>query len=51
MPVGSLEDLDVEEIAVRLNTTKGYVHKMFSHDYRALRRISIDGFGFSGTDL
>jgi RNA polymerase sigma factor (sigma-70 family) len=45
------EDLDVEEIAVRLNTTEGYVYKMSSHDYRKLRRISIDGFGFSGTDL
>jgi RNA polymerase sigma factor (sigma-70 family) len=45
------EDLDVEEVAVQLNTTTGYVYKMFSHDYRALRRISIGGFGFSGTDL
>jgi len=45
------EDLDVEEIAVRLNTTEGYVYKMFSHDYPKLRGISIDDFGFSGTDL
>jgi RNA polymerase sigma factor (sigma-70 family) len=45
------EELAVEEIAVRLNTTEGYVRKMFSHDYRKLRRISIDGFGYSGTDL
>jgi RNA polymerase sigma factor (sigma-70 family) len=44
------EDLDVEEIAVRLNTTEGYVYKMFSHDYRELRRI-LDDFGSSGTDL
>jgi RNA polymerase sigma factor (sigma-70 family) len=44
------EDLDVEEIAVRLNTTEGYVSKMFSHDYRELRRI-LDDFGSSGTDL
>src|SRR6266566_3383896 len=45
------EDLDVEEVAVRLNTTEGYVYKMFSHDYPKLRGISIDDFGFSGTDL
>jgi DNA-directed RNA polymerase specialized sigma24 family protein len=45
------EELDVEEIAVRLNTTEGYVYKMFSHDYPKLRGISIDDFGFSGTDL
>jgi len=45
------EDLDVEEIAVRLNTTEGYVYKMFTHDYPKLRGISIDDFGFSGTDL
>ena len=45
------EDLDVEEAAVRLNTTEGYVYKMFSHDYPKLRGISIDDFGFSGTDL
>jgi|SRR5882724_9258843 len=45
------EDLDVEEIAVRLNTTEGYFRKMLSHDYRELRRIGLDDFGFSGTDL
>ena len=45
------EELEVEEIAEKLNTSKDYVYQMFSHDYPELRRISIDDFGLSGTDL
>lgn len=45
------QDLETEEIAAQLNTTTDYVYQLFSHDYRELRRISIDDFGVSGTDL
>ncbi len=42
---------DAKEIAVRLGTTPGYVDKLISHDYPRLRKIGIDKFGVSGTDL
>jgi DNA-directed RNA polymerase specialized sigma24 family protein len=45
------EDLDTEEVAKRLKTTKGYLYQLLSHDYAELRRIGIDQFGISGTDL
>jgi hypothetical protein len=45
------EDLDAEEVARQLKTTKAYVYQLLSHDYAELRRISIDQFGISGTDL
>ena len=45
------EDLDAEEVARQLKTTKAYVYQLLSHHYAELRRISIDQFGISGTDL
>jgi DNA-directed RNA polymerase specialized sigma24 family protein len=45
------DDLDTEEVARRLDTTKAYLYQLLSHDYAELRRICIDQFGISGTDL
>jgi len=45
------EDIDTAAIAERLHTTQAYVYQLFSHDYPELRRIAMDDFGISGTDL
>jgi DNA-directed RNA polymerase specialized sigma24 family protein len=43
--------MDSEHIAERLQTTLAYLYQLFSHDYRELRRICLEDFGISGTDL
>ena len=45
------EGIETAAIAQRLQTTVAYVHQLFSHDYPELRRIALDDFGLSGTDL
>jgi len=45
------EGVDSEKIAEYLHTTLAYVHQLFSHDYPELRRIALEDFGISGTDL
>jgi RNA polymerase sigma factor (sigma-70 family) len=45
------EQMDIRAIAERLQTTVAYVHQLYSHDYREMRRIGLEDFGVSGTDL
>ena len=45
------EGMDSKAIAERLHTTLAYVYQLFSHDYPELRRIGMEDFGISGTDL
>ena len=45
------EGKDSRVIAERLDTTVAYVYQLFSHDYRELRRIGMEDFDTSGTDL
>ena len=45
------ERMDTRAIAERLGTTVAYVYQLFSHDYPELRRIGMEDFGISGTDL
>ncbi len=45
------EDMDPSEIAMRQGTTTAYVYRLFSDDYPEIRRICIEDFGMSGTDL
>jgi DNA-directed RNA polymerase specialized sigma24 family protein len=45
------EDMDSARIADRLQTTVAYVYQLFSHDYPELKRIALEDFGISGTDL
>jgi len=42
---------DSEEVAAKVDLTIGSLHQLYSDDYEALRQISIDKFGFTGTDL
>jgi RNA polymerase sigma factor (sigma-70 family) len=42
---------DSEEVAAKVGLTVGSLHQLYSDDYEALRQISIDKFGFTGTDL
>jgi RNA polymerase sigma factor (sigma-70 family) len=45
------EELDTPEVADRIGTTKGYVGQLFSDDYPKIRKILIDDYGLTGTDL
>ena len=45
------EDMDPSEIAMRQGATTAYVYRLFSDDYPEIRRICIEDFGISGTDL
>jgi RNA polymerase sigma factor (sigma-70 family) len=45
------DEMDTRAIAERLNTTVAYVHQLYSHDYPEMRRIGLEDFGISGTDL
>jgi RNA polymerase sigma factor (sigma-70 family) len=45
------KDFNAEEVARELKTTQAYVYQLLSHDYAELRRIGIEQFGISGTEL
>lgn len=45
------EDMDTTDIAQVLRTSRAYVDQLFSHDYPQLRKICLEDFGLSGTDL
>ncbi len=45
------EEMETSKIAQHLGTTSGYVAQLFSHDYPEIRRICIEDFGVSGTEL
>lgn len=49
--LSSFEGLNAKEVAKQLRTTPAYVNGLISHDYRLLREISIDEFGFTGKDI
>jgi len=46
-----VEGLTAKEIAKRLGKTPGSVNQLISRDYARLREISMNEFGFTGTDI
>jgi DNA-directed RNA polymerase specialized sigma24 family protein len=40
-----------KDVAVRIGLTVDSLFQLYSHDYRELRKLCLDKFGFSGTDL
>lgn len=45
------DGMETTAIAEALRTSRAYVDQLFSHDYPQLRKILVEDFGLSGTDL
>jgi DNA-directed RNA polymerase specialized sigma subunit len=45
------EEMDTSRIATIVGTTRGYVGQLFSADYPQVRKILMDDFGLTGTEL
>ncbi len=45
------DGMETTAVAEALRTSRAYVDQLFSHDYPQLRKICLEDFGLSGTDL